>query len=121
MKPKELPVLQCTLDGEDLAKRAADIQELLRASLIGYEKGEGGLRLRFKPEANAAVQELVAQERECCSFLSFKIDSSSGLVLEIAGPVGAQPIVDSLVSLFPLDLRNLFQARDMTPVLEGRT
>ena len=51
--------------------------------------------LTARPEVEQRTRELVAAESRCCAFLAFKLDREDGaLVLDIAGPADARPVIE---------------------------
>ena len=47
------------------------------------------------PEIEQRTRELVAAESKCCAFLDFELGRENGyLVLDIAGPEDARPVID---------------------------
>lgn len=119
---RELPIIACTLPPEELKTRGREIQNLLRQSLVGYAKHGASLNLRFRNDdgTRTAVNDFVKLESECCSFLSFVIvPETNELRLEVSGPPGAEAVLDSLFSLFPLDLHDLLDSRDVPSTIEA--
>ena len=85
---QELP-LACTLDAAGQAERAEEIRELCDRSLLGRRVEKELLELRFRPDAEAQVRDLVARERECCAFLDFEIEQGDELTLRVRGAIEA--------------------------------
>jgi hypothetical protein len=93
------PIIACTLNASDQAKRLDRTAELSQRALLGAEKISGGLRLRFStgPGIRDELEHLIEAESECCSFLDFHLRSHQGdLVLEVTGPEQAQPLIQDL-------------------------
>jgi hypothetical protein len=95
--------IACTLTGDELPRRMAEIRALARAALISVERGEARATLHFR--AGAATREelerIVAAESRCCSFLELRLsDRRAALRLEIAAPPGAEPVLHELVDQF---------------------
>jgi hypothetical protein len=93
----------CSLGAGDLTRRLAAIAEIGADSLIG--RGVEGSRhlLRFRADAltRARLEEIVAAEAECCSFLDLSLGEDAGeLVLSIAAPADGRPIADELAGAF---------------------
>jgi hypothetical protein len=61
-----------------------------------------GYAIRFAPDAFEAVARFVANERNCCPFLTFELtlDPASGpLWLRMTGPEGSRAVLDAKLSL----------------------
>ena len=53
------------------------------------------MRLLDRPDIEQRTRELVAAESKCCAFLDFELGRENGyLVLDIAGPEDARPVID---------------------------
>ena len=93
----------CSLGADDLDQRLAAIAELGADSLIGKSVEGGRHLLRFCADAAARtrLEEIVAAEAECCSFLDLSLREDAGeLVLSIAAPADAQSLADELARAF---------------------
>lgn len=103
MQPKEaiLPVdvpIACTLSEADLPQRLAAARALGADALVGVETSGRHARLRFSGQRER-VEELIAAETQCCSFLGFELEQSDEAVeLAINAPEGAEPVLRSLVA-----------------------
>jgi hypothetical protein len=96
-EPTPLPIA-CTLTGASLAERAVWLRRLGEAALIEGVRSGDSLELRFRPEAVDDLRELVRAESECCPFLSFeRRDREGGLLLTVAGPPEAGPVLDDML------------------------
>jgi hypothetical protein len=87
--PDELP-LACSLNAHDLQHRLAAINELGKGALVRRETEGGRHRLWFRSDAatRKRLEEIVAAEADCCSFLDLALDErDSDLILS----VGAAP------------------------------
>jgi hypothetical protein len=94
--------IACTLTAADHAARAAETADLARRALRSRERTADGARLTFdpSPETERRLRDLVAAEAECCPFLRLDLRAApDALVLEIAGPAEAEPIVAELFDL----------------------
>ncbi len=95
--------IACSLGASDFQQRLSEIAEVGAASLIGREE-EGGrhiLRFRFDPTTRHRLAQIVAAEAECCSFLDLALTEHDGeLILTLAAPAEAQPVVDELAVAF---------------------
>jgi hypothetical protein len=95
--------IACSLAPDDLQRRLAAIAAIGASKLIARE-AEGDrhlLRFRAGTETRRQLEEIVAAEAKCCSFLDLALEDRGGeLVLTIAAPPDAQPIADELASAF---------------------
>ena len=89
----EIPIA-CSLNAGELTHRFAEISNLGREALLDAEPTELGATLRFTPEpgVQARLARIVAAESECCE--------SDAVVLTIAAPEGAEPVVRDLLDAF---------------------
>ena len=57
------------------AERIAEYARLFAGSLVGRERTDGGIRLRFRvqPGLEDWVRDLAAREKACCAFFTFTI------------------------------------------------
>ena len=89
--------IACTLTPDGMTARLALIDALVVDGLLDRTPTDTGLRVRLRdtPEVEQRTRELVAAESRCCAFLDFKLDREDGaLVLDIAGPADARPVID---------------------------
>ncbi|HYG95908.1 MAG TPA: hypothetical protein VD741_02255 [Solirubrobacterales bacterium] len=96
-----LPIA-CSLSAGDLQRRLAAIANVGAESLIDHVTEEGRHLLRFRSDAGTRrrLEEIVAAEGECCSFLDLSLQERDGaLVLSVAPPDG-QVVADELVAAF---------------------
>jgi hypothetical protein len=80
-----------------MTARLALIDALAADGLLNRTQTDAGLRvhLRDTPEIEQRTRELVAAESKCCAFLDFELGREDGeLVLDIAGPADARPVID---------------------------
>lgn len=83
--------IACTLGRGEYAERTAWIGALNRAALRAYRVHGRTLVLDYAPDADGDIRTLVAQERECCAFLSFTVEERlTEIRLTIAAPDGAE-------------------------------
>jgi hypothetical protein len=95
---QELPIA-CTLTPGAMADRGEWLRRLGGKSLIAGERTDAGLHLRFAAAAEVEVRKWITAEEECCAFLSFELDRSGDeLRLAVAGPPGAEPVLDGLLA-----------------------
>lgn len=92
--------IACTLSAADLAPRLAEMKRLGQDALVSVD-ADGRLRFRADPDTRARLEAIVAAESECCPFLDLSLrEEAGGLVLTIAAPKGAEPVVAGLVEAF---------------------
>jgi hypothetical protein len=93
------PVIACSLNATDQSKRLEAAADLRDRALVGSEEIPGGLRMRFsaRPGIRKELEQLIAAESGCCSFLRFELRSRErDLILEVTGPDQARPIIAEL-------------------------
>jgi hypothetical protein len=98
----EVPIA-CSLGPEDYRNRLEAIREMGARALVGIDELSDGIRLAFRDsqETQDELQRLVEAERTCCPFLTLETTARRGeLLLAIAAPPEAKPIVDDLVFSF---------------------
>lgn len=106
--PKEAEVtdekpLACSLDAGELEPRLAAIAAVGAEGLIAREaEGECHLlRFRSDPATRRRLEDIVAAEAKCCSFLDLSLtESGDELVLAIAAPAAGRPVADQLAQAF---------------------
>jgi hypothetical protein len=99
---ESLPIA-CSLRGDELPRRLAEIAALGRAALISVERGGARSLLRFQPSSanRAELERIVAAESSCCSFLRLELeDQPSATTLTIEAPPGGEPVMHELVDAF---------------------
>lgn len=90
MQMTEAPPIACTLEGNDLSLRLAEIRALTERSLISHDLVGSALYLTYHIDAVAEVRRIVALEQRCCAFLAFTIDATPAEVrLTITAPAGS--------------------------------
>ena len=98
--------IACSLGASELEQRLVAIARIGADSLVSRDLKDGRHLLRFRAGAasQAQLEEIVAAEAECCSFLdlSLSIDVDE-LVLSIAAPQDAQALADGLASTFGVE------------------
>ena len=100
----DLPIA-CTLTPDGMTARLALIDALAADGLIDRTPTDAGLRVRLRdtPEVEQRTRELVAAESKCCAFLDFTLDREGGeLVLDIAGPEDARPVIEMFFAPEPV-------------------
>lgn len=95
----------CSLEAASLERRLAEIAEIGAHSLISRDDIGGRHLLRFRADEGTRLrlEEVLAAESECCSFLELSLDQdqeASELLLAIAAPRRAQALADGLAAAF---------------------
>jgi hypothetical protein len=81
--------IACSLGAEDLDQRVDWIQQVTDRSLLSHQLDTDTLRLTYRQDAVQELQQIVAKERECCSFLHYSLQPSDDVVrLTIEAPEG---------------------------------
>ena len=73
------------------------IDALAADGLLDRTTTDAGVRVRLldRPDMEQRTRELVAAESKSCAFLDFELGRENGyLVLDIAGPEDARPVID---------------------------
>lgn len=99
----EEPLIACSLGADDLERRLAEIATIGEESLIGHTAEDGRHVLRFHSDTptRRRLEEIVAAEAECCSFLDLSLEERRGeLALSIAAPEEGRVIADELAAAF---------------------
>jgi hypothetical protein len=92
----DIPIA-CTLSPDGMSARQALIDRLSADGLLDRTPTDAGLRVRLRdtPDIERRTRELIAAEARCCAFLAFDLHRDDGaLVLDIAGPPEARPVID---------------------------
>lgn len=95
--------IACSLDASELKQRLAAIAEIGAGSLISSETVGDRRLLRFQASEGTRrrLEEIVAAEAGCCSFLDLSLTVEPGeLALTIAAPEGGQAIAEELARAF---------------------
>ena len=91
--------IACTLSADQYRRRTGDLAALAARSLRSREETAGGERLLFADTADTEreLRDAIAAEATCCAFLRMDLRrTTDGLVLDIAGPQNARPIIAEL-------------------------
>lgn len=96
-------LIACSLDSASLSKRQQWIAALNSRSLRSAERSDVSLTLNYERRALDDVRYLVAQEKSCCAFLTFKLTEEGELVrLSVLAPEemrrAAGPMFDLLAA-----------------------
>jgi hypothetical protein len=95
--------IACTLGANDLQRRLDQIAEVGAAGLIAHDAENGKHRLRFRsdPKTRRRLDEIVAAEAECCSFLDLDLTERGGeLVLTLTAPEDGRAVANELAAAF---------------------
>lgn len=76
-------VVACTLGSDALGPRLAWIGLMTDRHLVSHRLDATVLRLTYRVDALSNLEQIVALERECCSFLSFSLERLGETVLLI--------------------------------------
>lgn len=91
----------CSLDARTFQQRIAAIADLNRRALVGLRRTGRALTLNYRPDALEDIKSMVADERECCSFLDFRATATmSGIELIITVPEDHADNADALLAPF---------------------
>ena len=96
--PPETPIA-CTLDAREYADRTATLAALAARALRSREPTTTGERLVFAdtPEIERELRAVIAAEARCCAFLTMHLQRrDDALVLDVAGPRDARPVIAAL-------------------------
>jgi hypothetical protein len=97
--------IACTLGAGDFKERVAGIRALATRSLRSSRRKPLQLELTYDREALAEVEDLVAREADCCSFLAFELHpDATGVHLTITAPLEALTAADELFAHFAPEL-----------------
>jgi hypothetical protein len=79
---EQLPVIACSLSGEDLPERRRRWLALTDRALAGRTVTPAGIRLTFRADEGVEdeLRVLAALERECCGFAGFDVVASGDQV-----------------------------------------
>jgi hypothetical protein len=91
--------IACTLTPAGYAARTGELAAIAAGALRARHQTADGERLVFDdtPETERQLRAAIAAEASCCAFLSMDLTrAGEGLVLNIAGPQDARPIIAEL-------------------------
>jgi hypothetical protein len=86
----------------EASERAEEFRALARTALVGRERHDGEVLLRFhaEPRVIERVEDLAARERECCPFLDIGVERPDGeVVLRIGTAPEHRPALDVFYEL----------------------
>jgi hypothetical protein len=91
--------IACTLTAAEYRGRTEDLSALAQRALRGREQTAHGERLMFVGDEDTErdLRAAIAAEASCCAFLRMELRrTEDGLVLDVAGPPDARPIIAAL-------------------------
>jgi hypothetical protein len=91
--------IACTLSPDQYKDRTGALAALAARALRSREQIPDGERLTFEDDADTEreLRAAIAAETSCCAFLRMDLQRADhGLVLDIAGPLDARPIIAEL-------------------------
>ena len=77
---RSIPIA-CTLTPGGLAAQRRRWERLIARALTSRAETADGLRLTFRPEAEAELRALVAVETECCAWAAWTVEPIAGAVV----------------------------------------
>lgn len=82
--------IACTLDGAALQRRLAWIRRVTDRHLLSHRLDGTVLRLTYRGAALSDLEQIVAQERDCCAFMRYSLERlPDAVMLTIDAPRGA--------------------------------
>jgi len=69
----------------------------MRASTLGVERTDSGVRLSFPPSANGLFEAFSILEKRCCAFFGFRLESGK---LRWDAPPDASGMIDAIYRFF---------------------
>ena len=95
-----MKAVACTLGPTEMSARLAASANLCARGLIGAVPTSKGYRLRFAPGVRTDLEDLIAAESRCCSFMEFDLKrEGNSLILEVVAPEAGRPLVAELFGL----------------------
>jgi hypothetical protein len=94
----EAPIA-CTLSPGQYENRTGELAALAARALRSREPTADGEQLLFSdtPAIERELRAVIAAESSCCAFLRMELQrTGEGLVLDIAGPQDARPVIAEL-------------------------
>jgi hypothetical protein len=91
--------IACSLSAAELPSRLAEVRAIGRDALLSAR--DGTLYFRDDSAIRTRLEDVIAAESKCCSFLSFELREDAGeLALSIHAPEGGEPVADDLAAAF---------------------
>jgi hypothetical protein len=102
-KKRESLPMACTLTPEQMKAQRNGLLPGLLARAEAFEQIPGGLRCRFAPAPDRAmdIAAVIDTEHSCCRFLRFNLTVEPGdgpVWLEVTGPEGTREFLASLLN-----------------------
>jgi hypothetical protein len=94
----------CSLGATDFKQRVAGIRDLAFRHLLSSRREPLQLHLTYAAEALPDVQDMVANESDCCAFLDFDLRAGDRVELTITAPESAGLAADELFAHFAPEL-----------------
>jgi hypothetical protein len=93
----------CTLAAPAFGVREAEFRSLFARALRDSEDvRERSVRLRLDPACEPELRDLLARERECCSFFEFELAlTPEAAALRVGVPAGSEDALAFLLGLRP--------------------
>jgi hypothetical protein len=91
--------IACTLSADQLRRRTGELAVLAARAVRSRERTDEGERLTFADghDIERELRATIAAEASCCAFLRMELRrTEDGLVLDVAGPEDARPIIAEL-------------------------
>ena len=73
--------IACTLGATGLAAQRRRWDQLMARALTGRDETPDGLRLSFRPGAEAELRALVAVESGCCAWATWTVEPTAGAIV----------------------------------------
>jgi hypothetical protein len=101
MASSENTPIACTLGTGEHKQRLASIAALNQEALLNHTRHDLDLHLIYAADAAHRVRQMVREEKECCSFLSFDLDQGTEEIrLTITLPERARDAADDIFGQF---------------------
>ena len=97
METRSEQVVACTLSAADQGKRKLQLEAGLAKLVRVARPIDGGYALCFVDDvlSQCAIDEFVAFERRCCSFMTYRVERrEDGLWLEMVGSEGTSQFIE---------------------------
>lgn len=100
-RPDATADIACALPPNDAGARLRALQAIVGDQLVDVARRGGRLSLRInragRADLEAQATAWAAEEKACCAFLGFAVDSDPDAVtIEISSPAGAEPTLDGI-------------------------
>jgi hypothetical protein len=100
-RPDPTADIACTLPPNDGSARLRGLQAIVGGEIANVARLGGRLRLRInragRADLEAQVTTWAEEEKACCAFLGFAVDSEpEAVTIEISSPAGAELTLDGI-------------------------